>query len=132
MTRLPQYWTCGVDLFGPSNLLTFARSVPPYWRHMMRAWVGDPDDDADLLRERSPIGYLDGVRAPLMVLQGANDPRVVKAESDQIVERLRGMGREVAYRVFDDEGHGFTKTANQLAAARLLTDFLFEHLGVEA
>jgi dipeptidyl aminopeptidase/acylaminoacyl peptidase len=132
MTRLPRYWACGVDLFGPSNLLTFARSVPPFWRHMMRAWVGDPDDDAELLRERSPISYLDGVRAPLMVLQGANDPRVVKAESDQVVERLRGMGREVAYRVFDDEGHGFTKTANQLAAARLLTDFLFEHLGVEA
>jgi dipeptidyl aminopeptidase/acylaminoacyl peptidase len=65
-----------------------------------------------------------------MVLQGARDPRVVKAESDQIVERLRSLGREVDYHVFEDEGHGFTKRANQLAAARLITSFLFKHLGV--
>ena len=130
MTRLPEYWACGVDLVGPSNLVTFARAVPPFWRHMMRRWVGDPDDDHDLLVERSPITYVENVRAPLMVLQGARDPRVVKPESDQMVERLRQLGREVEYHVFEDEGHGFTKQANQVRAYQLIGDFLERTLGL--
>lgn len=130
MTRLPQYWACGVDLVGPANLVTFARTVPPFWRHMMKRWVGDPDEDRDMLVERSPIAYVDDVCAPLLVLQGARDPRVVKEESDQMVERLRGLGREVEYHVFDDEGHGFTKRANQVRAYRLIAGFLFKHLRV--
>jgi dipeptidyl aminopeptidase/acylaminoacyl peptidase len=130
MTRLPDYWACGVDIVGPSNLVTFARAVPPFWKHMMRAWVGDPDDDHDLLVERSPITYVEDVRAPLLVLQGARDPRVVKAESDQMVERLRDLDREVEYHVFEDEGHGFTKQANQVRAYRLVTDFLERSLAV--
>jgi dipeptidyl aminopeptidase/acylaminoacyl peptidase len=129
MTRLPDYWACGVDIVGPSNLVTFARAVPPFWRHMMKAWVGDPDEDHDLLVERSPITYVEDVRAPLMVLQGARDPRVVKPESDQMVERLRALGREVEYHVFEDEGHGFTKQANQLRAYSLIGDFLERRLG---
>lgn len=128
MTRLPDYWACGVDLFGPSNLVTFARAVPPFWRHMMRAWVGDPDDDQELLVERSPITYADSLRAPLLVLQGARDPRVVQPESDQMVERLRALGREVEYHVFEDEGHGFSKHANHLRAHRVIADFLLRHL----
>lgn len=132
VTRLPEYWACGVDLVGPSNLLTFARAVPPFWRHMMKAWVGDPDEDQDLLVERSPITYVDGVRSPLMVLQGARDPRVVKPESDQMVARLRELGREVEYHVFEDEGHGFTKRDNQLRAYRLIVDFLERKLGTAA
>ena len=96
----------------------------------MSSWVGDPDEDEALLKERSPITYVEGVRAPLMVLQGAMDPRVVKGESDQLVERLRELGREVEYHVFDDEGHGFTKRANQLKAYSLIGDFLFKHLEV--
>jgi dipeptidyl aminopeptidase/acylaminoacyl peptidase len=131
MTRLSEYWACGVDLVGPSNLVTFARAVPPHWKHWTRRWVGDPDDDRDLLVERSPITYVDRVRAPLLVLQGARDPRVVKAESDQMVERLRAMGREVEYQVFEDEGHGFTKRPNLLRAYRMIADFLLRHLGVE-
>ncbi len=130
MTRLPQYWACGVDLVGPANLVTFVRSVPPFWRHMVKAWVGDPDEDQELLVERSPITYVDAVRAPLQVLQGAHDPRVVRSESDQMVERLRGLGREVEYHVFEDEGHGFAKHANQLRAYRLIADFLERRLGV--
>jgi dipeptidyl aminopeptidase/acylaminoacyl peptidase len=128
MTRLPQYWACGVDIVGPANLVTFVRAVPPWWRRMMKKWVGDPDEDRDLLVERSPITYVDGVRAPLMVLQGANDPRVVRPESDQLVERLRELGRDVEYHVFEDEGHGFAKRANQLRAYRLIGDFLERHL----
>lgn len=131
MTRLPQYWACGVDIVGPSNLVTFVRAVPPYWRHMTTRWVGDPDQDREVLMERSPITYVYNLSAPLMILQGARDPRVVKAESDQMVERLRALGREVKYHVFEDEGHGFTKRANQMRAYRLISDFLFRHLGVE-
>jgi len=132
MTRLPEYWACGVDLVGPSNLVSFAKAVPPFWREMMKAWVGDHYEEPDFLMERSPITYVENVRAPLLVLQGAMDPRVVKPESDQMVEKLRGLGSEVEYHVFEDEGHGFTKQANQLKAYRLISDFLFRHLRVEA
>ena len=128
VTRLPDYWAAAVDIVGPSNLLTFVRSVPPTWRRMMAAWVGDADEDADLLRERSPITYVRQTRAPLLVLQGANDPRVVKAESDQMVETLHAGGHEVEYVVFPDEGHGFTKRANLLRAYSLTADFFERHL----
>lgn len=128
VTRLPEYWAAAVDIVGPSNLLTFVRSVPPTWRRMMETWVGDPETDEELLRTRSPITYVENVRAPLMVLQGANDPRVVKAESDQMVEQLRQMGREVEYVVFEDEGHGFAKRANQMRAYWLAAEFFTKHL----
>jgi dipeptidyl aminopeptidase/acylaminoacyl peptidase len=128
VTRLPNYWAAAVDIVGPSNLLTFVRSVPPTWRRMMATWVGDPEADEALLRERSPITYVDQVRAPLLVLQGANDPRVVKAESDQMVDRLHSLGREVEYVVFEDEGHGFAKRANQLRAYWLAAQFFDQHL----
>lgn len=130
MTRLPDYWCCGVDLVGPANLVTFARAVPPHWRDSMKKWVGDPDEDREFLMERSPITYVERVRAPLLVLQGANDPRVVKPESDQMVEKLRGLGREVEYTVFEDEGHDFSKRGNQLRAYRLISEFLFKHFGL--
>ena len=128
VTRLPQYWAAAVDIVGPSNLVTFARSVPPTWRRFMKRWVGDPDEDRELLLARSPITYVDQVRAPLLVIQGKNDPRVVKAESDQMVERLRALGRPVEYVVFEDEGHGFTRRANVQRAYRLAAAFLERHL----
>jgi dipeptidyl aminopeptidase/acylaminoacyl peptidase len=116
--RLPDLWAAAVDIVGPSNLLTFVKSVPPFWRRLMKQWVGDPEEDAEMLWERSPIRYVDDIRVPLLVIQGANDPRVVKTESDQMVDRLRGLGRMVEYMIFEDEGHGFTKTANALKAFR--------------
>ncbi len=128
VTRLPEYWKAAVDVFGPSNLLTFVRSVPPSWKRFMDEWVGNPDTEADFLRERSPITYIDRVRADLLVLQGANDPRVAKAESDQMVERLRSIGRPVEYLVFDDEGHGFERRSNQLRALETAGRFLVDHL----
>jgi dipeptidyl aminopeptidase/acylaminoacyl peptidase len=130
MTRLPDYWRCGIDLVGPSNLVTFAKAVPPHWRAMMKAWVGDPEEDFDFLMSRSPITYVEHMKAPLLVLQGANDPRVVKPESDQMVEKLRSLGREVEYHVFEDEGHDFSKRANQLKAYRLIAAFLFKQFGL--
>lgn len=128
VTRLPEYWAAAVDIVGPSNLVTFSKAVPPTWRRFMDKWVGNPETEADFLMERSPITYVDAVRAPLLVMQGANDPRVVKGESDQMVERLRELGREVEYVVFDDEGHGFTKRENQLRAFRLASDWFERHL----
>jgi dipeptidyl aminopeptidase/acylaminoacyl peptidase len=128
VTRLPEYWRAAVDIVGPSNLLTFVRAVPPQWVRFMAKWVGDPDTEADFLRERSPITYVDQVRAALLVIQGAKDPRVVKAESDQMVERLRELGGEVEYEVFEDEGHGFTRYTNEIRAYRLTADWLEQHL----
>jgi dipeptidyl aminopeptidase/acylaminoacyl peptidase len=130
MTRLPDYWRCGIDLVGPSNLVTFAKAVPPHWRATMKEWVGDPEEDFDFLMSRSPITYVEHMKAPLLVLQGANDPRVVKPESDQMVENLRSLGHEVEYHVFEDEGHDFSKRANQLKAYRLIAAFLFKQFGV--
>ncbi len=128
VTRLPDHWAAAVDIFGPSNLITFARAVPPTWKRMMKRFVGDPDEDAELLTERSPLTYIENVQAPLLVIQGATDPRVVKPESDQLVEKLRSMGRTVEYEVFDDEGHGFTKRPNELKAMRLSADWLERYL----
>jgi dipeptidyl aminopeptidase/acylaminoacyl peptidase len=128
VTRLPEYWRAAVDIVGPSNLLTFVRAVPPQWVRFMAEWVGDADTEADFLRERSPITYVDQVRAALLVIQGAKDPRVVKSESDQMVARLRELGREVEYEVFEDEGHGFTRYTNEIRAYRLTCDWLERHL----
>ncbi|MDE3189516.1 MAG: S9 family peptidase [Acidobacteriota bacterium] len=128
VTRLPEYWRAAVDIFGPSNLVTFVRAVPPQWLRFMAEWVGDPDTEEAFLRERSPITYVEDVRAAMLVIQGAKDPRVVQSESDQMVERLRELGREVDYVVFDDEGHGFTRYANEMRAYKLTCEFLESHL----
>ena len=94
----------------------------------MDKWVGNPDTEADFLNERSPITYVEQMKSPLLVIQGATDPRVVKPESDQMVERLREPGREVEYEVFEDEGHGFTRRSNELRAFRLSADWLEKYL----
>jgi dipeptidyl aminopeptidase/acylaminoacyl peptidase len=128
VTRLPEYWRAAVDIFGPSNMLTFVRSVPPQWVRYMAQWVGDPETEEDFLRERSPITHVDKMRAALLVIQGAKDWRVAKAESDQMVERLRELGRDVDYVVFEDEGHGFTRYENEVRAYRLTCEWLESHL----
>jgi dipeptidyl aminopeptidase/acylaminoacyl peptidase len=128
VTRLPQYWAAAVDIFGPSNLVTFAKAVPPTWKRFIARFVGDPETEADFLMERSPITYVENVQTPLLVIQGATDPRVVKGESDQLVEKLKSLGRDVEYVVFDDEGHGFTKRTNELKAYGLAAEWLEQHL----
>lgn len=128
LTRLPQYWAVGVDLVGPSNLVTFVQSVPPHWRRLMADWVGDAEADRDLLVERSPITYVDALRAPLLVIQGKNDPRVVQAESDQMVERLRQRGVEVEYEVDETAGHGAPDRDGWVRWLRLASSFLERHL----
>lgn len=125
--RHAEYFQAVVDIFGPSNLFTFIDSVPDSWKPAIAIWVGDPEKDKDRLTADSPITYLDGMTKPMFVVQGANDPRVVKAESDQIVEALRDRGVEVEYLVFDDEGHGFTKKENEIEAYRRIVGFLDKH-----
>jgi dipeptidyl aminopeptidase/acylaminoacyl peptidase len=128
VTRLPEYWRAAVDIVGPSNLVTLVRAVPPQWERLMARWIGDPDTEEAFLLERSPISYVDRVRAALLVIQGAKDPRVPKAESDQMVDRLRELGRDVEYEVFEDEGHGFTRYVNEVRAYRLTCDWLEKRL----
>lgn len=128
VSRLPECWRAAVDIVGPSNLVTLAKSAPPTGHRYVAAAIGDPKTEADFLMERSSITYVDRIAAPLFVIQGANDPRVVQAESNQIVERLRARGTPVRYDVYEDEGHGLTKRANELAAIRDASAFLAEHL----
>jgi dipeptidyl aminopeptidase/acylaminoacyl peptidase len=128
VSRLPKLWAAGVSIVGPSNLVTFVKAVPPTWLRLMAKWVGDAETERDFLLERSPVTYADDIVAPLFVIQGANDPRVVKAESDQIVQRLRARGVDVRYDVYEDEGHGFTKRANEIKALGDAADFLISHL----
>lgn len=128
VSRLPDYWAAAVDLVGPANLLTFVKAVPPHWRRFMDEWVGNPETDKDLLVERSPITYVDQIKAPLFIIQGAKDPRVVKSESDQMVEKLRARGVDVRYDVYEDEGHGFTKRENELKAWRTAAEFMEKYL----
>jgi len=128
LTRLPEYWAVGVDIVGPSNLVTFTKNVPSFWKPIMKEWVGDPEEDRDMLMERSPITYVDHVRAPLLVIQGANDPRVVKSESDQMVERIRKNGGDVRYYIDEEEGHGATRRENLLVWLKLVAGYLDEQL----
>lgn len=131
LTRLPEHWAVGAEGVGPSNLVTFARSVPPHWRPLMRDLVGDPDDDREMLEERSPIHYVDAIRAPLLVYQGAHDPRVVQAESDQMVEALRAKGLPVEYHVDEKSGHGPADRERAEAWIRTIATFLERHLAPE-
>ncbi len=118
-----------VDIFGPSNLITFAKSAPEFWKPMMREWLGDPEDsaDAERLLAESPITYVDRMNKPMLVIQGANDPRVVQAESDQVVAALRERGVSVEYLVFPDEGHGFMHKVNEIEAYSRVIGFLDAH-----
>mgnify|MGYP002784888303 FL=1 len=134
-TFTPDLFAAVVSFVGPSSLVTLIRSFPPYWRPFLAStwhrYVGDPDDPERLpdLEARSPLNRVDAIRAPLLVIQGANDPRVTKAESDQIVAALRERGVEVEYLVKDDEGHGFAKPENRLEAWAAIERFLARHLG---
>ena len=128
VTQIPERWRCAVDLFGVANLVTMIETNQPNWQRFLRRWIGDLATDREKLVQRSPITHIDNVRCPMLVLQGANDPRVPKSESDQVVERLRARGQRVEYVVFPDEGHGFTKRKNQDAAYEKIVDFLTTEL----
>jgi dipeptidyl aminopeptidase/acylaminoacyl peptidase len=128
LARLPHPWAAGVSLCGPANLLTLAQACPPTWRSTVANVLGDPETDAAHLLQRSPITYADAIDAPLFVLQGARDPRVPQAESDQLVTRLSGRGVDVRYDVYPDEGHGFASRDNQIKAYGDMAEFIVSHL----
>jgi len=128
----PDLYACGVDYVGVSNLFTLIKTVPPYWeplRQMFYEMMGDPEKDKELYEKVSPVFHADNIKVPVLVAQGANDPRVNKAESDQIVEALKKRGIEVVYMVKDNEGHGFQNEENRFDFYRAMEEFLGKHLG---
>ena len=128
----PTVFTCAIDLVGPSNLLTLLASIPDYWapmRAMLYQRIGDPATERDMLWDRSPLAHVDDIRIPLLVAQGANDPRVKQAEAEQIVAALAEKGLPHDYLLFADEGHGLAKPANREIFYDRAERFLAEHLG---
>ena len=131
-TFTPYLYACAVSYVGPSNLFTLLESIPPYWKpfiEMEHEMIGDPSADKELLREVSPVFHAENIRIPLFVAQGANDPRVNKAESDQIIEAVRKTGKEVVYMVKENEGHGFHNEENRFDFYRELEAFFRKYLG---
>ena len=127
----PDLYAAAVDYVGVSNLLTFLKAIPPYWRPLLDMFydmVGNPDTDAEYLKERSPVFHADRIKTPLLIAQGARDPRVVKSESDQMVEAMRKRGVEVQYIVKDNEGHGFQNEENRFEFYEAMEAFLAKHL----
>ena len=131
LTLSPELYAAGIDYVGISNIFTFMNSIPPYWepyRKMLYEMVGDPKTDSLMLAEVSPVFLVDKIKAPLFIAQGANDPRVNKAESEQMVEALKKRGIEVEYIVKDNEGRGFYNQENQFDFYRSMLAFLDKHL----
>lgn len=125
--RHPEYFKAVIDIFGPSSLFTFVDSVPEHWKPLMDRSVGNPERDKEMFMRDSPVTYLDSMTKPMLVIQGAHDPRVVKTESDLIVEKLKEKGREVEYHVLEDEGHGFSKKENEIKVYSWILDFMEKH-----
>ena len=137
MTRNPERYACGVAIVGPSNLETLAASIPPYWesfRTEILKGIGDPstEEGLALLRERSPVHHADRICRPLLIGQGANDPRVKRAESDQMVAAMKANGIPVTYVLYPDEGHGFARPENSISFNAITEAFLERHLGGRA
>ncbi|MHC4177175.1 MAG: S9 family peptidase [Planctomycetota bacterium] len=134
LTFTPQTFACGVDIVGPSNLITLLNSIPPYWAPMLDLFttrVGDhrTEEGRALLRRRSPLTYVERIRRPLLIGQGANDPRVKQAESDQIVKAMQEKTIPVTYVLYSDEGHGFARPENRLSFYAVAEAFLSKCLG---
>jgi dipeptidyl aminopeptidase/acylaminoacyl peptidase len=137
MTFTPDVFACGVDIVGPSNLRTLLETIPPYWKpqlEMFASRVGDPrtEEGRKLLEARSPLTYVDRIKKPLLIGQGANDPRVKQTESDQIVKAMQGKNIPVTYVLYSDEGHGFARPENRLSFYAVSELFLSRHLGGRA
>ncbi|MBC7361207.1 MAG: S9 family peptidase [Candidatus Aminicenantes bacterium] len=137
LTFTPDVFACGVDIVGPSNLRTLLETIPPYWKPLMELWatrVGDPrtEEGRKLLEARSPLTYVDRIKKPLLIGQGANDPRVKQTESDQIVKAMQEKNIPVTYVLYSDEGHGFARPENRLSFYAVSELFLAKHLGGRA
>jgi dipeptidyl aminopeptidase/acylaminoacyl peptidase len=135
VTFTPDLYRCAVDIVGPSNLKTLIETIPPYWQPQIALFhqrVGNPETDAEFLWSRSPLSRAASIKTPLLIAQGANDPRVKQAESEQIVAALQDAGIDYEYMLFPDEGHGFAKPENRLKFYAAAERFLARHLGGRA
>jgi dipeptidyl aminopeptidase/acylaminoacyl peptidase len=131
-TFTPDLFRCAVDIVGPSSLITLIHSVPPYWVPLLASMykrVGNPDTEEEFLKSRSPLFFVDRIKIPLLIAQGANDPRVKQAEAEQIVAAMQSKGIDYEYMLFPDEGHGFAKPENRLKFYATAEKFLATHLG---
>lgn len=134
LTFTPDIFACGVDIVGPSSLITFIKSVPPYWKPILnslkkRIGPWDTEKDIETLDQMSPLTFASRIKKPLFIAQGANDPRVKQTESDQIVKVMQGKNIPVIYALYNDEGHGFVKPENRLSYYALIEQFLAKILG---
>ncbi|MBN2213694.1 MAG: S9 family peptidase [Bacteroidales bacterium] len=134
LTFTPDVFACGVDIVGPSNLRTLLETVPPYWEPMLNMFtsrVGDhrTEDGRKLLDARSPLTFVDSIQKPLLIGQGANDPRVKQTEADQIVKAMQVKNIPVTYVLYPDEGHGFARPENRLSFNAITDIFLAQYLG---
>jgi len=130
--RHPELWRAAVDMFGPFDLLTFAQRIPETWKPFFELTLGSPETNPDFFVERSPRTHIANIACPLLVIQGQNDPRLVEAESRDLVENLRGLGKDVEYLLFDDEGHDVLKLPNRVRCYDRIAGFFSEHLGNSA
>ncbi|MBU1936725.1 alpha/beta fold hydrolase, partial [bacterium] len=128
MVTYPERWAAGVDVVGISNFVTFLENTGPWRRAMREAEYGSLANDREFLKEISPITHIDKIQAPLFIIQGANDSRVPKTESDQIYEAVKARGIPVEYILFDDEGHGVKKLPNRIHAYTKMIEFLDKHV----
>ncbi len=131
-TFTPDLFRCAVDLVGPSSLVTLIQSIPPYWRPMISTFherVGNPETERDFLESRSPLFFVDNIKIPMLIAQGANDPRVKQAEAEQIVAAMQEKGIDHEYLLFEDEGHGFARPENRMKFYAAAENFLAKHLG---
>jgi pimeloyl-ACP methyl ester carboxylesterase len=127
-SRHPELWRAAVDMFGPYDLFTFMERIPPTWKVFFELSIGNAERDRDDIIERSPRTHIHDITAPLLVIQGRNDPRVVEQESHDLVEELRAQGRDVDYLVFEDEGHDVLKLPNRVRCYEAITGFFSERL----
>jgi dipeptidyl aminopeptidase/acylaminoacyl peptidase len=137
LTMTPDVFACGVDIVGPSNIVTLLNTIPPYWEPLIAMFterVGDhrTEEGRKFLEARSPLNFVDNIKKPLLIGQGANDPRVKQSESDQIVEIMTKKNIPVSYVLFPDEGHGFARPENNMAFNAVTENFLAVHLGGRA
>ena len=132
LTFTPDVFACGVDIVGPSNLITLMQSIPPYWEPLKANFyyrVGNLETEEEFLKSRSPLFFVDRITKPLLIAQGANDPRVKQAESEQIVEAMQKANKPVEYALYTDEGHGFARPENRLHFYAIAEEFLAKYLG---
>ncbi|MEG5173616.1 S9 family peptidase [Microcoleus sp. B3-D7] len=132
LTFSPDVFACAVDIVGPSNLITLLQTIPPYWEPRKASLyhrVGNLETEPEFLKSISPLSFVDRIQKPLLIAQGANDPRVKLAESEQIVNAMKQAGKPVEYVLYTDEGHGFARPENRLHFFAIAEEFLAKYLG---